>query len=88
MVTKPDPCNSSEFGPDPSSFFYSPSRCPVMVNEEVDMAAEMKPEPQPLSTTLLATNHFMCEICSSTSGAQPAMEAKVVDEYISMEAKP
>ncbi|KAM1031424.1 hypothetical protein ACFX2C_035219 [Malus domestica] len=82
MVTKPDPCNSSEFGPDPLSFLYSPSCCPVMVSEEVDMAAEMKPEPQPLSMTLLATNRFMCEICSSTSGAQPAMEAKAVDEQI------
>ncbi|KAM1328774.1 hypothetical protein TB2_012635 [Malus domestica] len=46
----------------------------------------MKLELQPLSTTLLTTNHFMCEICSSTRGAQLATEAKAADEQISMEA--
>ncbi|KAM1161536.1 hypothetical protein ACFX14_000669 [Malus domestica] len=47
---------------------------------------ETKPKPQPLSTTLLATNGFICKICRSTSEAQPAMEAKAADEQISMEA--
>ncbi|KAM1795413.1 hypothetical protein ACFX11_035766 [Malus domestica] len=35
-----------------------------MVSEEADVADETKPEPQPLLTTLLATNRFMCEIYS------------------------
>ncbi|KAM1024775.1 hypothetical protein ACFX13_038676 [Malus domestica] len=47
---------------------------------------ETKPKPQPLSTTLLATNGFMCEICRLTGEAQPAMEAKAADKQISMEA--
>ncbi|KAM1111746.1 hypothetical protein EV1_041410 [Malus domestica] len=63
------------------------SLCHVMVSEEADVAAEMKPEPQPLSTTLLATDHFMYKICSSTDRAQPAMEARAVDEQRSMEAR-